>query len=241
MKQALLIVLVGLCSIGFSQKANYLDSLITVHGQVHDTTYNVGFYNLVVVNKTLGKGIFGEYDGSFSITLRKSDQIGVSVVGYQTIYFSFKDSLYRPSYSIDLYVETLEFTSSEEVIVKPLKTLDQLKEERAAIAKREVPVVTISNAIQSPITALYVAFSKREKTKRKVAEMEYQDQQDDIVKEILRVYVHNDIIDLSSADYDEFIVFLNLNVDFLKMATDYELISYIQEKFEHFKRIKEGF
>lgn len=241
MKSFCIVLLMSLSFGLFSQKANYADSLITVNGSVHDTVFNVGFYNLVVINNTLGKGIFGEYDGTFSITLRKSDQIGVSVVGYQTIYFSFKDSAYKPVYNIDLFVETLEFTSSQEVIVKPLKSLDELKEERAAISKREIPVITISNAIQSPITALYVAFSKREKTKRKVAEMEYQDQQDDIVKEILRVYVHNDILDLSSADYDEFIVFLNLNVDFLKMATDYELITYIQEKFEHFKRIKEGF
>lgn len=241
MRQTILLFILLVGSASFAQRANYSDSLITVKGSVHDTLYNVGFYNLVVVNKTVGKGIFGEYDGTFSITLKKSDQIGVSVVGYQTIYFSFKDTVYKPSYTIKLFVETLEFTSSEEVIVKPLKTLDELKEERAAIAKREVPVVTITNAIQSPITALYVAFSKREKTKRKVAEMEYQDQQDDIVKEILRIYVHNDIIDLNGSDYDEFIVFLNLNVEFLKMATDYELISYIQDKFEHFTRIKEGF
>jgi hypothetical protein len=221
-------------------QANYQDSLVTVNGSVEDSIFNVGFYDLVVVNKSVGKGIFGNSDGSFSITVKKKDKIGISVVGYQTIYLSFADSAYKKVYNVNLFIESLEFTGAE-VIVKPLKTLDQLKEEREAIAKREIPVVTITNAISSPITALYMAFSKREKTKRKVAEMEFQDQQNDIVKEILRVYVHNDIVDLSSDDYDEFIRFLNLNTDFLKRATDYELITYIQEKFEHFEKIKEGF
>jgi hypothetical protein len=141
---------------------------------------------------------------------------------------------------VNLYIQPLEYVG-EEVIVKPLKTLDELKEERASIVRREVPVVTVENAISSPITALYIAFSKREKTKRKVAEMEYQDKQDDIVREILRIYVHHDVIDLSAEQFDEFITFLNLNTDFLKTASDYELISYIQYKFEHFTKIKEGF
>ena len=224
----------------FGQSPNYQDSLITVKGKVIDSIFNVGFYNLVVINKSVGKGIFGESNGTFSITVKKKDQIGISVVGYQTIYLSFKDSSYHKVNNIEVYLQPLEFTS-EEVIITPIKTLDQLKEERANIAKREVPVVTVTSAISSPITALYVAFSKREKTKRKVAEMEFQDQQDDIVKEILRLYVHNDIIELNSDDFEEFVTFLHLNTEFLKTASDYELITYIQEKFEHFQKVKEGF
>ena len=224
----------------YGQKADYNDSLITIRGNVKDTSFSVGFYNLVVINKTVGKGIFGEYDGSFTITVKKKDEIGVSVVGYQTIYLSFKDSSYQELYDVELFIQTLEYVGTE-VVVKPLKTLDELKEERANIAKREVPVVTVANAFSSPITALYVAFSKREKTKRLVAEMEYKDQQSTIVKEILRLYVHHDIIDLEAEDFEEFITFLNLNTEFLKTASDYELISYIQYKFEHFQKIKEGF
>ena len=227
-------------SISFAQKADYSDSLITINGVVKDTTFAVGFFNTVVMNKSVGKGIFGEYDGTFSITVKKKDQVGVSVVGYQTIYLSFKDSSYKREYDVVLYLESLEFVG-EEVIVKPLKTLEQLKEERSNISKREVPVVTVTNAIQSPITALYIAFSKREKTKRKVAEMEYMDSQNDIVKEILHLYVHHDILDLEYADFEEFVTFLNLNPEFLKSASDYELITYIQAKFEHFQKIKEGF
>ncbi len=228
--------------LGFSQEGdavpNYNDSLITIKGKVVDTTKTVGFYNVMVVNKTAGKGIFGEYNGTFSITVKKSDLVAISVTGYKTEYLSYKDKDYKKEYEVLIYLKLNEFTS-EEVEVKPLKTLKELQEERAAISKREVPKVTVGSAIQSPITALYVAFSKREKTKRMIAELEYQDQKKDIVKEILRVYVHNDIIDLSEDEFDAFIVFLNLNERFLKEASDYELIIYIKDKFEHYQKIKE--
>ncbi len=240
MRYLILFIIISFSTIGFSQPGKHADSLITIKGQVIDTNFNVGFYNLVVLNKNVGKGIFGQYNGSFEIRVKKSDTIGVSVVGYQTVYLSYQDSTFKPTYSPVFYIQPLSYTGNE-VVVKPLKTLEELAEERANISKREVPTVTMSNAFTSPITALYVAFSKREKTKRKVAEMEYEDSQDDIVREILRIYVHADIIDLSSEDFDEFINFLNLNPEFLKTATDYELIVYIKAKFEHFQKIKEGF
>ncbi|UKN02377.1 hypothetical protein K6119_02430 [Paracrocinitomix mangrovi] len=238
-----LFILLSIPLFGLSQtdqKPNYNDSLITVKGVVKDTSYDVGFYNTVVMNKSIGKGIFGEYDGSFSISVQKKHKIGISVVGYQTIYISFKDSAYKPVYNVELFLQSLEYVG-EEVIVHPQKTLEQLKEERAQIAKREVPVVTVENAIQSPITALYVAFSKREKTKRLVAEMEYKDKQADILREILKIYVNADILTLKDNEFEEFISFLNINTEFLKTATDYELITYIQGKYEHFAKIKEGF
>ncbi len=221
-------------------QANYNDSLITVKGRVVDTAYDVGFYNLVVIDKTLGQGIFGDYNGNFSITVKKSDEIGISVTGYKTLYISYKDSAYKKTYNNTFYIETLEYMG-QTVDVRPLKTLSELQEERASIAKREVPTVTVTSAIRSPITALYLAFSKREKTKRLVAEMEYQDKQDEIVREILRIYVHNDIIDLSQDEFVEFIRFLNVNAEFLKSANDYELITYIKGKYEHFVKIKDGF
>lgn len=60
---------------------NYNDSLITIKGRVLDTTQIVSFYNVMIVNKTAGKGIFGSYDGTFKITVKKSDLVGLSVTG----------------------------------------------------------------------------------------------------------------------------------------------------------------
>jgi len=222
-------------------KPNYNDSLITITGRVMDTSKYVSFYNVMIVNKTAGKGIFGSYDGTFKITVKKSDIVGLSVTGYKTQYLSFKNKTYKKNYEVIIYLDLNSFVAKN-VIVTPYKTLEELKKERAAIAKREVPTVTVASAIESPITALYMAFSKREKTKRLIAEMEYEDQKRNVVKEILRLYVHNDIIDLEDDEFDSFITFLNLNDRFLKTAKDYDLITYIKYKYEHYSKINtEGY
>ena len=57
-----------------------------------------------------------------------------------------------------------------------------------------------------------------------------------IVKELLRNYVSYDIISLSEEDFDAFISFLNIEDSFLKTATEMELITFIKDKYEHFKR-----
>jgi hypothetical protein len=46
-----------------------------------------------------------------------------------------------------------------------------------------------------------------------------------------------DIIELSEADFDEFITFLNLDEQFIKTASEMELILFIKDKYEHFKRM----
>lgn len=219
---------------------NYNDSTIVIRGRVIDSIYNVRSFNTVILNKSTGKGSFGNYDGSFEIRVKKSDRIGIAVHGYKTINISYKDSVYRPFYRSTFYIQELSY-EGQEVIVRPLKTLEELKEERASLEKRPVPELSPVSAISSPITALYVAFSKREKTKRMVAEMEYKDKQEDVIREILRVYVHNDIFDLSDEDFDEFIHFLNLDIHFLMNANDIDLAVYIRNKFFQFQEIKRGY
>ena len=239
---AIILTLISSYSYGqIKDTVNYNDSLITITGKVIDTSKIVSFYDVMVIDKTLGKGVFGHYDGSFKIKVKKSDVIAISVEGYKTQYFSFKNKPFKATNHITVYLKMLSYTAKV-VEVKPLKTLAELKEERASITKRELPKMTVGTAIQSPITALYMAFSKREKTKRMIAELEYKDQQKEVVKEILRLYVSANIIDLRDEQFTAFMIFLNLNDVFLKTATDYELIVYIKYKFEHFESLnKEGY
>jgi hypothetical protein len=125
----------------------------------------------------------------------------------------------------------------DEVVVRPLKTLQQIKEERAALSLRETRQVTGIEVLQSPITALYQAFSKREKNKQWISQMEYKDDQRKVLKELLRVYVAYEIVKLDEEEFDSFVEFLNIDEDFLKTASEMELITFIKDKFEHFSRV----
>ncbi|NDC28982.1 MAG: hypothetical protein EBZ94_06570, partial [Crocinitomicaceae bacterium] len=126
----------------------------------------------------------------------------------------------------------------QEVIVRPLKTLSQIKEDRQALSMRETRLVTGISILESPITALYQAFSKKEQNKRWIQEQKYKDDQRRVVKELLRLYVAFDIINMTEDDFDDFIQFLNMDDDFLKTSSEMELILFIKDKYEHYSFLK---
>lgn len=209
---------------------------VWVKGRVVDTLVPQGFYNLMVVNRTSGKGVFGQPDGSFAVYVNPNDSLSLSVKNYYMIGFRVKpDSLCQ--FTGD-FILTQKGTDLEEFVVKPLKTLQEVKEERAALAMRETRTITGLEAFQSPITALYQRFSQKEQSKARVAEMEYRDSKEAILQELLRLYVAYDIIELSDDEFMAFVEFLAIDDDFLKTASDMELITFIKDKFEHFQRIR---
>ncbi len=115
-----------------------------------------------------------------------------------------------------------------------MKTLSQIQEEREALAMRETRMVTGIEVMQSPITALYQRFSQKEQSKRTVAKLKYEDEQKAILQDLLRLYVAYEIFDLNESEFDDFIAFLNVDEYFLKTASEFELVTFIKDKFEHF-------
>jgi hypothetical protein len=190
----------------------------------------------MVINRTTGRGIFGQPDGYFSVYVRPNDKIALSTKEYPIYEFIAKPDS-NCQCQVIAYIEKLP-QDVQEVVVKPLKTLEQIKEERKNLVLRETRQVTGIEALQSPITALYQAFSKKEQNKRWIAEQKYKDDQRQVVKELLRLYVAYEIIEMEETDFDDFIIFLNADPDFLKTAAEMELVLFIKDKFEHFKMIR---
>ena len=232
MKKVLFCIVLALfAQKAFSQKCDKV--LFT--GKVIDTLRPQNFYNLMVVNRSTGIGVFGQPNGSFYVYVSNGDSISISIKEYTTVNIVIKadsNCQFRKQFIIERKPQEIQ-----EIVIKPLKTLEQIKEERENLALRETRQVTGLEVLRSPITALYQAFSKREKNKRWIAEQEFKDDQRKIVRELLHLYVAYDIIELSEEDFDAFIYFLNVNDSFLKTASEMELITFIQDKFDHFKRI----
>ena len=209
---------------------------VLLTGQVIDSMGIQSFYNLMIVNRNTGQGVFGQPNGYFSAYTKNNDSISISVKGYMIYGFRVKaDSNCQSKQKIYLVQKPQELT---EMIIKPLKTLNEIREEREALAMRETRLVTGVELLQSPITALYQTFSKKEQNKRWIAEQEYKDNKRKVVQELLRLYVASDIIELDEEEFDSFISFLNLSENFLKTSTEMELYLFIKDKYEHFKRLK---
>lgn len=207
-------------------------------GKVQDTLRPNTFYNLMVINRTTGRGAFGQPNGTFSVYASNGDSISLSITGYPAVHTRVvADSNCQFKKSFIIEGNPQEF---DPVVVRPLKSLQEIKEERQALAMRETRTVTGVEMLQSPITALYQAFSKKERTKRWIAEQEHLDNQRNILRELLRTYVAYDVIELDDVEFEEFVYFLNMDEQFLKTASEIELITFIQDKFEHYKLIKKS-
>lgn len=208
---------------------------VLLSGKVIDTLRPQNFYNLMVVNRTTGKGFFGLPSGGYNLYVNNGDSITFSIKGYKNIEYSVKADANCQAKNI-WYIE-MKPQEIQEVVVRPLKSLQEIQEERAGLAMRETRQVTGIEVLRSPITALYQAFSQKEQSKRAVAQFEYADKQKAVLQELLRLYVAYDIFYLSEDEFDAFIAFLNVNEDFLKTATEMELVTFVKDKFEHFQRL----
>lgn len=210
---------------------------VWLKGKVSDTLRPAKFLNLMVVNKTTGKGVFGQADGSFGVYVSPNDSIILSVKGYEKIGFRIlPDSLCQFLAYYDLSERSIEI---QEVVVKPLKTIQEIKEERATLALRDTRTITGLQAIESPITALYERFSDKAQSKQKVEELKYKDRQVEILQDLLKLYVSYDVIKLSKEEFEDFIRFMAIDENFLKTATDIELVGFIKAKFEHYTLLKQ--
>jgi len=205
-------------------------------GRVIDTLRPQAFYNVMVINRTTGRGVFGQPNGSFSVYVMDGDKMSISCKGYPVIDVTVKADLDCQN-KVRFYIEG-KAQELAEVVIKPIKSLEEIKEERSALAMRETRQVTGIEVMAHPITALYQAFSKKEKSKRKVAEWEHEDDKSRIVQELLRTYVAYDIFELSEDEFEEFVAFLNINEDFLKTASELDLVTFIKDKFEHYMYLK---
>lgn len=206
-------------------------------GQVIDTLQAQGFYNLMIINRTSGRGVFGQPDGNFQVYVHENDSINLSTKGYPIYGFRVKADSNHQMRITAILENKVQF--EKEVIVRPLKTLQQIKEERASLTMRETRQVTGIEVLRSPITALYQQFSQKEQNKRLIAQMEFKDNQTKVLRELLRLYVAYEIVNLSEEEFEEFILFLNIDENFLKTASEIELVTFIKDKYEHFMRLKQ--
>src|SRR5690554_2863046 len=192
---------------------------IYLKGAVKDTVEGQSFYNLMVINVTTQQGVFGRPNGEFSVYVRPGDRIAFSVKGYGK---KFIDIPQQQVCTIDTVITlSPNIQNIEEVTVYPIKSLEQIKEEREALSQRETRTVTGINVLESPITALYERFSQSAQSKRLVAQMEHQDNMDKVVRELLRAYVSYDVVYLEEEQFTAFINFLNIDEHFLRTASDY--------------------
>ena len=207
---------------------------IVINGKVYDEN-SQPLSNAIIINKRSKAGQFGKADGSFAINCQHTDTIAITTLGYSTREFTFADSAYSASYSIELFLDVRYYYTPSVVIFAP-RDLEKIQKEIAALGYDENDYMLSGiDAAQSPITFLYQQFSKKEQSKRLVAEMENEDKKRDLLKELFHYYVAYDIIDLDNTQFDAFIDYLNVSEQFMKSSTQYDFLVYVRDRYKDYK------
>jgi hypothetical protein len=226
-----LIILLPFCS--FAQ-----DTPVRISGTVYDPENKGSIPNLMVVNKRTQQGYFGYNSGFFEVMAFKSDTLIIAATGFTTRIISFRDSADADSFSVRVPLKKLEI-QLKPVDIFTKRDLEEIQKdiETLGYEKSDYTLEGV-DAFSSPITALYQAFSRRERNKRMVAEMRNNDKRRALLKELFRKYVDADIIQLSNEEFDDFIDFCGVSESFLKNSTQYDFIMYVKKRFEVFRMVR---
>jgi len=213
-------------------------SKVSIKCTAVDATNPNSFLYLLVVNQRTSRGVFGDPYGGFEMEARSNDTILVSARGYKvyTLYLAdFPDQ--------NPIVTTIELTKLQielsQIEVFPEREIEDIERDILNLGAelREMQPLSGASAFNSPVTALYQRFSKIERSKRLVAQMEEDDLKRELLKELFRKYIRYDIIDLSSQEFDDFIAYMNLSTEFIQRASSYELIMAIKLRYEQYRRL----
>lgn len=214
------------------------DGMIRIKGTVYDPSNKGSIPNLMIVNKRTQQGYFGTNSGYFELDVKRTDTLIIAATGFQTIKIFLKDSILDSSKNISIALKKLEITLKPvEIFTK--RDLEEIQKDIETLGyEKEDYMLQGADVLESPITALYQAFSRRERNKRLVAEMRNNDRRRELLKELFRKYVDNDIITLDNADFDDFVDFSNVSENFMKTSTQYEFIMYIKKRFEVYQMVR---
>ncbi|HOY29106.1 MAG TPA: hypothetical protein PLR96_09035 [Flavobacteriales bacterium] len=227
MRSSLLLILLAIGPLLTSAQ-----ELVTIHGRVITNTDEHTYYDLMIVNRRTRSGTFGNADGTFTVQALRTDTLMIGSIGHRTGILCLADSVERAIYDVRIRLVPLRVQLAE-VEILPERTLKEIQADIDKLGyKASDYKLTTVNAFESPITALYQEFSRRERSKRLVAELENEDRKRAILQELLHKYVEYDIIKLNPEAFDDFIEFCSVPDEVIKGLTQYEFLVYIKRKYE---------
>ena len=150
-----------------------------------------------VINKTTGNGTMSDNSGSFYLKTNLNDTLLVSFVGYLKLKIPVSKLKTNANGDVKIVMRKIMYNLGM-VTVTGFKIKPYEREKMTRVIKDSK--ISAINAIESPITALYMQFSKRGKEQRKLAQIFEQVLIDEQVSyklnpEILRKLTGDDKID----------------------------------------------
>jgi hypothetical protein len=229
-------ILLGLLLLlGFAATAQ--SDKVVVKGQVYGMNNTTDLLMLFVVSQENQTGNFGNPNGTYQITVKRSDTVLLGSIGYFTAKVCVADSALKDTIVVDVFLKQLEYYLKQVTVLAP-RDLRRIYEdiEELGYNEKDDRLSGIADPLSSPITALYEMYNRHARQERLARQLINDAKRRDLLKELFKKYVDYNIIDLSDDQFDEFIEYLNISDEFLKKSSQYDFIIFVKHKYKYFMK-----
>jgi hypothetical protein len=179
-------------------------------------------------------------DGTFQLKMDKDDTLLVIADGYTSKKILLRDSGFKSDYYIRVMLRPIQY-SLPEVKIFPDIAFDTVKKNISLLNQK--PQLTYNftspfDAIESPFSYLWEQFSKQEKDKRLVVQLENRDQFNKVMFELLDISNKNGLIHLDKMEYIAFIQYCGFTSDYLQRTSQYAIFNAIKQRFDAYENQK---
>ncbi len=209
---------------------------VRIKGSIADSYTKRAVSGVSIINPKSSLTVATDNKGFFEATIHRTDTLFLFLPGYHTTKFSIADSAKKNTYVLHLSIEPLSTSLAHDVVIKAPKTIEQIEAERKKLGLTPKELDRPEMMITSPISALYEMFSGHAQEREKLKGQMKEDDKRKIFKELLNYYNENGLIDLPEKNYDDFINFCNLPIEFLKYNSDYEITKTIIAQYNKYGR-----
>jgi NACalpha-BTF3-like transcription factor len=239
---------------GYSQFIRVADRVI-VAGYVFDehSSEPLPYVNIYV--KRTRAGTITDTSGYFLLSAGIRDTLTISSLGYHSKFVVLNDTLMDNSEPIIVFLDTrvYELKSVDVVALRRYKQFEyeftnlKLPDDDYTNAAKNFPFkprdidyysrndLSTAGFIFHPISALYDAFSKEGKERRKLEELKKQDQRQQLIDEKVDIELIMKITKMSKENANLFMKWCDLSPEFVGNLTEYDLVQLLTQKYKQYE------
>jgi hypothetical protein len=236
----------------YSQK---VQKLYTIRARLFDNKSQRSILFAQVINKNMGWGVISDTLGVFSLSANLHDTLYIAAIGYYPSLIEVDDSLIRQTripeislveqvyeldqvniYALGTYQQFKYRVLHSDLPGKNIQKLNESIQKEIAMIPKHPLQEQASIGLGSPITSIYMLFSKEGKGLRKFEE----------AKDLHKIFVmantrfNREMVTratgLTGQMLDQFMAFCNPDLEFILHVNEYEIYQKILKDFELFKK-----
>ncbi len=206
---------------------------VSVNGKISFSDNSGRFDRVRIYNLRTNTFVSPAKTGIYELHGFKTDTFVFVCIGYSNVNLCYKDSLRQLKYEKNIVLHPIQ-SELDGVTITPDKTFEQIQQAINNLGVKNTDTYNSVYPLRSPITFLWERFSKVEKQKRQVAILLNDDERRQVQRELLKICIKSELINLPFSKMDAFIEYCNFSDAYLQQVSLYDLLSMIKLRYKYF-------